>query len=162
MSRFDPLSLLALLTRHKVDFIVIGGVAASALGSPMVTFDLDICYARDEVNLNRLAEALIAIKAHLRGAPRDLPFLLDAETLERGDHFTFDTDLGPLDILGTPAGTKGFEELARNAVAIDFEDVSVRVTGLMDLMRMKTAAGRPKDRIALANLEALLDELEGR
>lgn len=160
--RFQPLALLELLERHRVDFVVIGGVAASALGSPMVTFDLDICYARHEVNLERLASALREVHARLRGAPEDIPFLLDAETLERGDHFTFDTDLGPLDVLGTPRGSKGYEELAQNAKSVDFDGLIVQISGLADLIRMKEAAGRPKDLIALENLAALKDELEGR
>lgn len=160
--RFDPIALLKLLDDHGVEYVVIGGVAASALGSPMVTFDLDICYARHEVNLGRLAAALKKVNARLPGAPDDVPFLLNVETLMRGDHLTFFTDLGPLDILGTPAGTKGFDELAPNAVAIDLDGVRVLVTGLEDLIRMKHAAGRPKDRIALENLGALRDELEGR
>jgi hypothetical protein len=91
-----------------------------------------------------------------------VPFLLDADTLARGDHFTFDTDLGPLDLLGTPAGSNGYDELARNAIEIDLDGLKVLVTSLDDLMRMKEAAGRPKDLVALENLAALRDELEGR
>lgn len=159
---FDPLALLTLLDDYDVEFVVIGGVAASALGSPLVTSDLDICYARHEENLRRLANALQEVHARLRGAPDDVPFQLDAETIYRGDHFTFQTDIGPLDILGTPAGTTGFEELSANAILIDLDGLRIPISSLEDLVRMKEAAGRPKDRIALENLGALRDELEGR
>jgi hypothetical protein len=77
----DPSPLFELLIRHGVDFVVIGGVAAAALGSARATFDVDSSYSRDAENLAHLAEALREAEATLRGAPSDVPFLLDAETL---------------------------------------------------------------------------------
>lgn len=156
----DPLRPLPILARHRVRFVIIGGVAAAGHGSPQVTFDLDICYDRSRDNLEKLARALQELRATLRGAPDGVPFLLDAETLERGDHFTFNTDAGPLDILGTPAGSKGFEELMTNALEVDFDGFTVHICSVDDLMRMKLAAGRPKDRATLESLAALRDELE--
>ncbi len=157
---FDFLGLLRALTKHRVRFVIIGGIAAAALGSPQVTYDLDICYDRSRDNLEKLATALQELKATLRGAPPDVPFLLDAGTIERGDHFTFTTPAGSIDILGTPAGSKGFEELVANASEVDFEDATALVASIDDLIRMKLAAGRPKDRITVENLGALRDELE--
>lgn len=161
MKRFDPMALLELLTDHDVDFVVIGGVAAAAHGSPVVTLDLDICYARHEDNLKRLTRALKEVHAQLRGAP-DVPFLLDAQSIERGDHFTFSTDLGPLDILGTPSGTKGYEQLAANAIIVDLDGPRVSICSLEDLIRMKETAGRAKDLLMLEHLGALRDEIEER
>lgn len=160
--RFDPVGILRALTEHKVPFVVIGGLAARAHGSPSITRDADICYARDEEDLHRLASALRALGATLRGAPRDLPFRLDARTLRAGDHFTFSTSLGPLDCLGTPAGTQGFEELRRTAVELEVDRFTVLVASIDLLMRMKAATGRPRDRSELEILGALRDELEGR
>ncbi len=45
-----------------------------------MTHDLDISYARDPENLVRLVTALSELGARLRGAPADVPFLLDAKT----------------------------------------------------------------------------------
>lgn len=164
MSRppFDPRRALAVLAQHEVRFVVIGGLAANALGSPVVTFDLDICYARDPKNLERLAVALNELGAKLRGAPADLPFLLDAKTLKAGDHFTFETDAGPLDCLGTPAGSDGYESLSSRAKWHEIAGHSVAVTSLDDLIAMKRAAGRRKDLLAIEELMALRDEIEGR
>lgn len=127
----------------------------------MVTFDLDVCYRRDPENLERLATALQSIHARLRGVDDDVQFLLDAETLEKGDGFTFVTDVGPFDILGTPAGTSGYDGLAAGAIEMDVGGFSVLVADIADLIAMKQAAGRPKDREAIENLEALRDEIEG-
>jgi hypothetical protein len=157
---FRPSSALEALLEHRVRFVLIGGFAARMHGSPSITEDLDICYARDPVNLQRLSAALTALHARLRGAPADVPFLLDPRTLEAGDSFTFDTDAGKLDCLGTPSGTKGFGELNANAVEMHTDLMTVRVASIDDLIRMKRAAGRPKDRVEIEILGALRDELE--
>lgn len=65
--------------------------------------------------------------------------------LERGDAFTFNTSAGPLDCVGTPAGTAGFKELDADATDEDFDGLTVRVASIEDLMRMKRAARRPKE-----------------
>jgi hypothetical protein len=159
VTRFNPLQIFETLRQHGVDFIVIGGIAASAHGSPSVTQDLDVCYGRDRGNLERLAAALRELEATLRGAPAGLPFLLDAETLARGDRFTFDTVAGDFDILGTPAGTDGYSDLRAGAEAVDIDGHTVLVTSLDDLIRMKRAAGRAKDRVEIEILGALRDEI---
>lgn len=159
-ARFDPLRLLAVLAEHGVQYVIIGGVAAVAQGSPLATVDLDICYERSPENLERLASALRELGAKLRGAPVDVPFLLDARTLAMGDHFTFDTNVGPFDIMASPAGTRGYEELVANAVETDVEGYDVLVASVEDLIRMKRVAGRPKDRAFLEQMGGLRDELE--
>ena len=157
---FDPIAGLRALVEHGVRFVLIGGYAAALRGSPMMTGDVDICHARDRGNLERLAAALRGLHARLRGVPLDVPFLLDDRTLEAGDHFTFMTDAGPVDCLGTPAGTDGFADLDASATDEDLDGLVVRVASLDDLIRMKRAADRPQDRIAIEWLSALRDELE--
>ena len=160
MNRFDPLGLLRALHQHQVAFVVIGGVASLAHGSPSLTRDLDICYEQSRNNLEALARMLQEVHAKPRGLNPELPFRLDAATLRLGDHFIFSTDLGDLDCLGTPAGTNGYRDLLRNAVDVPFQDMVIKIVGLEDLMRMKRAAGRPKDLAELEILGALRDELE--
>ncbi|MGH9163073.1 MAG: hypothetical protein ACRD2X_24190 [Vicinamibacteraceae bacterium] len=155
---FDPEWILRTLADHGVRYVLIGGVASRLWGSPTVTNDLDICYARDRANLDRLARALRALDARLRGVDAEVPFRLDAATLERGDHFTFTTSAGNLDVLGSPAGSRGFEDLVATATWMELADRRVAVAGLDDLITMKRAAGRPKDRVELEILAALRDE----
>ncbi|GAC1604609.1 MAG: hypothetical protein NVS3B21_33940 [Acidimicrobiales bacterium] len=156
---FDPFGVFQALQRHGVRFVVIGGVAGRLWGSPTMTNDVDICYDREPANLERLAAALIELRARLRGVDDDVPFLLDATTLAKGQNFTFTTDLGPLDVLGLPAGVKDFNELSVNASDFDLgEGVIVPVCDLDDLIHMKRAAGRPKDRIELEVLAAVREE----
>lgn len=157
---FDPDQILNTLIQHDVAFVVIGGIAAIMLGSPTATLDLDVCYSRAHDNLEKLAHALRELRAKLRGADPDLPFLLEGKTLELDDSFTFVTDAGDFDILATPSGTRGYEQLAVNATTVDLDGLSVRVAHVDDLIRMKRAAGRPKDLAALPHLQALRDELD--
>lgn len=156
---FDPIELLRRLKAERVEFIVIGGVAAAAHGSPSVTQDVDICYARSDDNIARLVSVLRSISASVRGAPAAVGFLLDAETIKRGDHFTFTTELGDLDVLGHPAGTDGFDDLSETEVLLNIQGLEVPFASVGDLIRMKRAANRPKDRVELEILGALRQEL---
>jgi hypothetical protein len=159
---FDPLGALELLSEHEIDFVLIGGLAARLHGSPTVTDDLDICHSAEPDNLERLAEALRQMQAKLRGAPTDVPFLLDARTLAAGAKFTFSTDYGPLDCMALPAGVNGYDELSRTADRMRFNDLEVLVASIDDLILMKRAAGRPQDLKELETLGALKEELERR
>jgi hypothetical protein len=158
-TEFDPAPLLETLVRHDVDFVLIGGIAAAALGSSRSTYDVDVAYARTPENLERLALALTELGATLRGAPAGLPFLLDAKTLASGLNFTFSTRFGPLDILGEPAGAPPYAELKRAASPTLIRGRSVYVTSLDHLIAMKEAAGRPHDKLTAAELRAIADEL---
>ena len=154
-------ALIRRLGAADIRFVLIGGFAGTILGSPRTTVDLDIVYARDEENLARLASALESLRPRLRGAPPGLPFVLDAATLARGLNFTLTTSLGDLDLLGDVTGGGGYEDLAPHTHLIRVFDTEVAVVTLLQLIRLKRAAGRPKDLAALAELEALLEE-QGR
>jgi hypothetical protein len=69
---------------------------------------------------------------------------------------------GPLDVLGMPSGVNGFDELITNFVEFDLGDgLVLPVCDLDDLIRMKRASGRTKDRIELEVLAAVKDERNG-
>jgi hypothetical protein len=159
---FQPEAVIRLLGRHEVRYVLIGGLAAITHGAPLVTQDVDVCHARDPANLDRLADALREVHAELRGAEPGLPFRLDAATLERGDAFTFTTDIGWLDIMVTPAGVAGYDELARTATPFPLFGHEVLVASIDDLIRMKRAAGRRKDLLAVEELGALRDEMDSQ
>ncbi len=157
---FQPEAVIRLLGRHEVKYVLIGGLAAITHGAPLVTQDIDVCYSLDARNLERLAAALGEAHATLRGVDTPLPFKPDARTLARGDSFTLTTDIGWLDILATPTGTTGYEDLARTAETYDLFGYRVLVASVDDLIRMKRAAGRPKDLLAVEELGALREELD--
>jgi len=150
--------LLEALTGGRVDFIVIGGFAATAHGSAHTTVDLDIVYGRAEENIRRLVEALAPLAPYLRGAPPGLPFQLDAETVKRGLNFKLVTSAGDLDILGEATGGGTYEALVgRSEVRVIF-GLDCRFVDLETLIQLKRAAGRPKDLERIAELEAIAEE----
>jgi len=164
MADFDPLRALRVLSGHRVRFIVVGGVAGRVWGSPTITNDLDVCYERRSDNYEALVRALRELEATLRvgrATPDPIPFQLDARSIKAGDCFTFITAAGDLDCLGTPTGTGGYSDLLKNASEEELGDgLRVLVASLDDLIRMKRAAGRPKDRIAVEILTAVKEERE--
>src|SRR5947207_9822823 len=128
---------LKLFNDFKVDCVIVGGVAAGAYGSSQVTYDVDICYSRTPDNLLKLAEALRSVDATLRGAPKDLPFLLDAETLRRGLNFTFDTSIGKIDILGEVSGVGDYAECLKDSSEAELFGISCHVISLAKLIVAK-------------------------
>lgn len=157
---FQAGRILAALNAHQVDFVLVGGLAGMARGSAYPTYDVDIAYARDRANLEQLAEALRSLGAVLRGAPPDIPFPVDADTLARGAHFTFTTSYGSLDILDRPDGSPAYEELKRAAgPMVEIEGEPVHASSLDHLIAMKEASGRTKDKLMATEYRVLSDEL---
>lgn len=151
---------LEILVDAGVEFIIVGGLAATVHGSARLTEDLDVVYRRTPENLERLAKALAPHGAYLRGAPPGLPFILDAATLRKGLNFTLTTKFGPLDLLGEITGAGSYEKILPDTVEAVLFGRSCRVLGLKALIFAKRAAGRPKDLDAIAELESILEETE--
>jgi predicted nucleotidyltransferase len=153
-------ALIRLLSQHNIEWILIGGAAATAHGSARLTQDLDLVYRRTPDNIARLAASLAPHHPYLRGAPPGLPFRLDAETIERGLNFTLNTDLGALDLFGEIPGGGRYEDLQGDVVELKLFGVTCRCLNLRRLIAVKQAAGRPRDLEAVAELQALLEESE--
>ena len=154
----DFAHLLKCLTEGGVEFIVIGGFAATVHGSAHVTVDLDIVYRRTPENILRLARALEPLGPYLRGAPPGLPFRFDLPTIERGLNFTLATSAGDLDLLGEAAGGGNYDVLRPHSEVREVFDLECRFVTLEMLIRLKRAAGRPRDLERIAELEALWQE----
>ena len=146
---------LRLLSEYRVDLVIVGGVAAAIHGSLLLTNDLDVCYARETQNLERLATALRSVHARLRNVPEGITFKLDAETLKRGLNFTFATDIGDIDLLGEVSGVGTYVEVANGSLTVELFGYQFRVIGIDKLIEAKRAAGRPKDLLAIPELEAI-------
>lgn len=163
-SRFQPEQLLRRLVDQDVRFVIIGGFAAQAHGSPSLTADLDIVPSWDRANLVKIADILRDIAAIRHGVPPDAPQMppLDARTLLGGAVFTLNSRFGRFDLLANPDPGLDHDTLRRNAIAVELLGIPVLAAGLDDLIAMKRAAGRPKDRIELEILGALREEIDMR
>jgi hypothetical protein len=145
-------ALLRRLARAEVDFVVVGGVAVAFQGYGRATKDLDITYATDAQNLDRLGDVLVSLNAKLRGVAEDVPFVPDGRTLARTRLLTLDTDDGGLDLLADPPGAPPYATMRSRADRVELDDIVVAIAALDHLLAMKRAAGRPQD---LVDVEAL-------
>jgi hypothetical protein len=150
---FDPEPLLLRLAAAGVDFVVIGGVAVAAQGYGRSTRDLDIVYATNAANLERLGKVLVELGARLRGVREQVPFVPDARTLKRTQILTLDTPLGGIDLLVDPDGADRYEAMRERALVVNLDGIELHIASIEDLLSMKRAAGRPQD---VADVDALL------
>jgi len=159
----DPSLLVRTLAKHRVDYVLVGALAARLAGFPRVTADADITPSRDAENIRRLATALRALDARVftDGIPEGLPFDCSAATLARAETWDLVTAAGRLDVVFTPAGTTGYDELATTAVEYEAFATVILAAPLADVLRMKEAADRPKDRQDAAIIRAMLERDAG-
>ncbi len=154
--------LFRTLHKGRVEYILIGGVAATVHGSSRLTQDVDVCYGRTDANLDRIVRALRPLEPYLRGAPRGLPFEWSARTLRAGLIFTLTTTAGDIDLLGEVTGGGGYDDLIGHTIDVTLFRTPVKCLDLEWLIATKRAAGRPRDLETIAELEALREEIDGR
>jgi predicted nucleotidyltransferase len=143
-----------------VDFVVIGGVAATFHGSVRVTYDLDIYYSRVSSNVKRLVTALALFHPRPRGFAEDLPFIWDEATVRNSMILTLQTDLGEIDLLAEVAGLGSYSQVKAHALVVNAFGRQIRTLDLRSLIAAKRAGGREKDLSALPELESLLEASE--
>jgi hypothetical protein len=154
----DPERLLRVLIDHRVEFCVVGAVAAWLQGNPTVTLDLDVMPKRDLDNADRLAAALNELGARPQG--QEAAVELEGSDFLGWRNQRFDTDAGPLDLVPHAVGIGGFEEVA--TVELPLGDLSVRAITIDEVIASKEQLGRPKDAAALPALYATRDALRRR
>ena len=155
-------AVIRVFSESGVECVIVGGLAATIHGSTRLTQDVDFVYSRGRANIERLVSALRPHSPYLRGAPPGLPFAWNEDTVERGLNFTLTTEIGDIDLLGEIIGGGDYEDLLPHTVEVDLFGHRCRCLDLPGLIQAKRAAGRPKDLEVLAELEALLEERDGR
>lgn len=158
-------AIIALLDRHRVDYVVIGGIGARLWGSPLLTDDLDICPATDEANLGRLAAALDEAGARYRPSGLEEgaftpPWDERAFGPHLGGSLAITCNLGWIDLWFRPDGTGGYDDLIDRAATVEIADARVKVASIDDIIRSKEASGRQKDLERLPHLRDLRREIK--
>lgn len=148
------------LVEHKVEFVIVGGVAISLHSSGYITNDLDLCFSRSRANIKRLVTALAPFNPRPRGFSGDLPFHFDESTLNNGPNFTFETSIGDIDLLGEVKGIGDYADALAQSVVYEIYDSEVNTLDLTALIVSKTAANRPKDHLVLPELYAVREALD--
>jgi hypothetical protein len=162
VAAFDPARTLSSFASHGVNFVTVGGFAATAWGADIEMMAvLEICYERSTANHLALARALSELGARARGTKERTD--VSVTTIEAHGVLRLDTNAGALDCVSTPQGTRGYSDLIGNAVEFSFgEGLSAQIASLGDLVRIARATDGPIGRATVEILAAVKEEIEKR
>jgi predicted nucleotidyltransferase len=154
----DINNILKRLCDADIDFVIVGGFAATLHGSSLLTRDLDVCAVLTRSNVAKLRELL----KDLHPAHREsrLSFLDNPGPDVDVRNLYLQTDLGPVDFLGNIAGIGDFVRVRANAIEVELFGRRCHVMSLDDLILAKQAIGREKDLRAILELRAIREKLK--
>lgn len=125
-----------------------------AHGFVRATADTDITAGPELVNLERLAAVLKDLEAVLPGADPIAGNPSSARSISFGGNPRFETRLGRLHVVQSPAGAPDYAEMVSRAETVELDDLSLRICSYSDLVAMKEATARDQDRLDLVALRA--------
>jgi hypothetical protein len=159
---FSPQEIFAVLHRHDVDYVTIGGIAANAHGSRRLTLDVNIIPAPEAPNYERLVAALDDLGVPSSVVDSDFRDLdpRDSFDLARATVLKLPTVAGDLDVLNGAPGAAPYEDLRDRAIEVEVRGTPVRIVSLDDLIAMKRASRRPRDLRDIADLTAASKDAE--
>ena len=158
----DFIELLCRLADNKVQFVIVGGLAAAAYGSPQVTQDIDVCIKLSLENLENLKNALWELHPVHRLHPAKPEFKEEGENLVFFKNIYLETDLGQLDCLGEIKGIGTFGEVLKNSETIELRGKNINILSMEALIKSKEALGRPKDKESVLLLKAIVEKIKGK
>jgi predicted nucleotidyltransferase len=147
----EPLLTVAarMLAKHRLDAVLIGNAAAALQGAPVTTMDLDFfmrATPRNVTKVRKIAEDLQTSVVQ--------PYY-PVSTLYRINKPEEDLQL---DFMTKISGIRSFEGVRSRATITEFGGHQLRVASLADVIRSKTAAGRPEDLAVLPVLHRVVRE----
>ena len=107
--------------------------------------------------MQRLADALAPHEPSLREHAHRFAVHVGRENNSRRLNFTLTTKLGDVDLLTEVAGGETYSDLLPHSFEVEAFGVRFKCIDLSTLIRIKEAAGRTKDREAIAELRVLLE-----
>ncbi len=141
-----PLQALQnLLSQFNDQGVIIGGIAASLLGTPRFTVDLDAVFLLSITDIPRLLQAAAA-----QGIEPRIP---DVEAFGRKNRVVLLRHLGSGIDIDISLGILPFEiEMVERSRMVEAGSISLRLPSPEDLIILKAVAHRPKD---LADIHAI-------
>jgi predicted nucleotidyltransferase len=152
-----PLRLRLLLERLRdaeIDFVLVGGLAVNAWGYLRATRDVDLVPDPSSGNLARLDALLVELGGKVEVGERLLDSGAIKTFLRTGDRTLVLTDFGRIDVLQGLPQVPDFAGLDERASEVEIDGLTVKVCSLEDLLAMKRASDRPRDREDVDALEA--------
>lgn len=156
------LQLLKVLSDARVEFVIVGGTAAVLHGASTATYDLDVLMAFSQTNCERLLDAVRPLHPTHAHRPDRLPLSVAAHDLVQYRNLYLETDLGRLDVLGALPPIADATAIVDRALTMNVDGLSVKVISIDDLITVKAAMGRPKDKQTEIELRAIASARTGR
>lgn|GEM_PF-5265302 len=157
----DAAAVVASLSACRADVILVGGVAAILHGSTLGTAEVDFVRRCTAENSERLLAWAVETDAWFRRDPARRRLRPDASHFSARGALLLSTVHGPVDLLATIDGGKGFDDLLPHTEIVQLGDVTVRLLDLPTLIEVKSRVGRPKDKLVAAELIAILRQRLG-
>ena len=154
----DLNQLLQRLCDADIEFVIVGGFAATLHGSSLVTRDLDVCAVLSSDNVEKLRNVLRDLRPAHRFTSQKLSFLDIPDPGVPMLNLYLSTEMGPVDILGSIMGVGEFEPVRAGAIEVELFGRRCHVISLDDLIRAKEALGREKDLLAVKELKAIREK----
>lgn len=152
-------NLLKILLENKIEFVLVGGLAATLHGSSVVTQDLDVCCSLSPDNIKKLKTCLAPYHPVHRMMPQKLSFLDIPKEGESLRNLYLETDLGVLDVLGSITGIGDFKTVTKQSIEVELFGVPCRVLSMEALIKAKDAMGRDKDKAVIKELTIIKQKL---
>jgi hypothetical protein len=161
MNPMRPAELLEALSSERVDFVLVGGLAATIRGTTRVTRDIDIAYSTEGRNLERLCAVINRYEPRriVLGEPSSGILTLTPAILKRDGVLQLSTSLGEVDLLNRIEGFKSYGAIKKLAepYVLPGKEIHVAVLSVEGLLKAKRAMKRPKDQHDIVELEALFE-----
>lgn len=146
----DVRELLQLLAKHRVEFLICGGHAVAFHGYVRMTMDVDVLVRPSAENAKRIMLALDEFGFGDTGIP-------ESAFRRAGTAVSLGAQPNQVDLLTSMSSQDG-DQVFAHALWGTLGGEQVRFASLRDLLRAKREANRPKDRVDVAELEALHGE----
>ena len=141
----DFLEVLQLLNENSVDYVLVGGYAVAYHGYPRFTGDIDILLMVKEQNAVNVVKALDQFGFGAMGLKKE-DFLVNEQVIQLGVH--------PLRInLLTNITGVSSEQVLKNAIEVDIENLTIRIISKQDLIQNKKSTGRSKDKVDIEHID---------
>jgi len=152
----NPNEIFHALAEEGVEYVLIGGLAATVHGVSLVTQDTDISFRQSPENCKRLARAVIRLGAEIFPA-RQVPISITPELLQTHQLVHLRTRAGRLDLIATVPGLGAYDDLIDKTMRIELGALTIAVLSVDQLIQAKAALNQPKDREHLDQLLAIRD-----
>ena len=147
----DYLAIFEALNKLKIDYLVVGGLAANFHGIPRMTYDIDLMIRLESPNILKLVKKLSqwGYQPKVPVNPTDLAddakrnLWIDTKGMKAFNFYSETLPIGEIDLI--IASPIPYPQLKKRSVPIEIKKKKIPVISIPDLIALKVKAGREQD-----------------